>query len=123
MLRSLFSPLAKRELDVERIIFDRSCSERDYLSFLAELPREVAADVVMIRDDNTGFLNATGRRGDRILYALSADDIEFYLETHRLVVPTENLWNGILHFQPRVVAAKPPSEHDLAQALKMRAED
>jgi hypothetical protein len=127
MLRAtLFSPLVKDDLDVERIIFDRSCSEADYLSFLAELRHEFHGDVVMIREDNTGFLSATGRGGDRILYALSADDMEFYLETQHLVSETEQLWKGVLHFRPRVVAVAheaAPSEEDLKQASKKRADD
>jgi hypothetical protein len=127
MLRAtLFSPLVKEQLDVERVIFDRSCSAADYLSFLAEVPQEFNGDVVMIREDDTGFMSATGRGGDRILYALSADDMEFYLETQRLVSQTEQLWKGVLHFRPRVVAVAPeamPSEDDLERASKKRADD
>lgn len=73
------------EADVERIILDRSTSASDYLALLAELPREFNGDVMMIRDDETGFLSSTGRGGDRILYALSSDDVRFYIETHGLV--------------------------------------
>ncbi len=74
-------------LDVERIVLDRSSSASDFLTLLAELPSEFTGDVVMIRDDETGFLSSAGRGGDRILYALSSDDACFYLETHNLVVP------------------------------------
>jgi len=79
--------LADLDADVERVILDRSSSASDYLALLAELPREFNGDVLMIRDDETGFLSCTGRGGDRILYALSVEDIHFYLETHNLVEP------------------------------------
>lgn len=81
------SSLVSMDADVERIILDRSSSASDFLALLAEMPREFSGDVVMIRDDETGFLSSTGRGGDRILYALSADDVRFYLETQHLVVP------------------------------------
>jgi hypothetical protein len=58
----------------------------------------------MIREDDSGFLSATSRGDGRILYALSAEDMEFYLETQRLVVPTEAMQSGVLQFRPRVVA-------------------
>lgn len=105
MLRAtVLSPLLKNTSDIERIVFDRSCSEAEYLGFLAELPHEFSGDVVMIRDDDSGFMSATGRGGGRILYALSPEDMEFYLETQRLVQPTEQMQTGVLHFRPRVVA-------------------
>ncbi|HYO76127.1 MAG TPA: hypothetical protein VE010_06650 [Thermoanaerobaculia bacterium] len=72
-------------LDVERIIVDRAGAADDFLDLLAGTPTEFAGDVLMIRDDRGGFLSATGRGGDRVLYALSAYDIRFYLETHDLV--------------------------------------
>lgn len=77
--------LSSLDADVERVILDRSSSASDYLALLAELPREFNGDVLMIRDDETGFLSSTGRGGDRILYALSPEDVNFYLETHSLV--------------------------------------
>ena len=73
------------EDDVERVILDRSCSASDYLALLAELPGVFHGDVLLIRDDETGFMSSTGRGGDRILYALSAEDTRFYLETTSLV--------------------------------------
>lgn len=79
--------LSKLDADVERVVLDRSSSASDYLALLAEMPRDFTGDVLMIRDDGTGFLSAMGRGGDRILYALSAEDVAFYLETHSLVEP------------------------------------
>ena len=95
MLRhAVCSSLAEAEADVERIVLDRSTSASDYLALLADLPHAFTGDVLMNRDDETGFLSANGRGGDRILYALSADDVRFYLETHKLVVP------GAAHVEP-----------------------
>lgn len=88
MLRHAVSgSLSSFEADVERIVLDRSSSASDYLALLAEMPRDFNGDVLMIRDDETGFLSSMGRGGDRILYALSGDDIRFYLEAHGLVEP------------------------------------
>lgn len=99
------------DADVERIILDRSSSASDYLSLLAELPHEFTGDVVMIRDDETGFLSAMGRGGDRILYALSANDLRFYFETHGLVsagdvlaAPAERD-RQVVPFRPRIAVA------------------
>jgi len=72
-------------LDVERIIVDRAGDSEQFLSLLATAPSEFNGDMLFIRDDGGGFLSATGRGGDRVLYALSDYDIRFYLETHDLV--------------------------------------
>ena len=104
MLRStIISQLVRSDSDVERIVLDRCGSESEYLSLLTELPHEFTGDVLMIRDGATSFLSATGRGGGRILYALSAEDVEFYLETVQLVQPTEEMERGVLKFRPRIV--------------------
>ncbi len=104
LLRStLQSPLVHSDTDVERIVLDSCCSEADYLSLLAELPHQFTGDILMIRSDSTGFLSATGRGGDRILYALSEEDVEFYLETVRLVAVTEAMERHVLKFRPRII--------------------
>lgn len=72
-------------LDIERIIVDRAGDSEQFLSLLATAPSEFNGDMLFIRDDGGGFLSATGRGGDRVLYALSDYDIRFYLETHDLV--------------------------------------
>lgn len=72
-------------LDIERLIADRAGTAEDYLMLLAAIPSSFTGDVVLIRDDGSGFLSATGRGGDRVLYPLGAADIRFYLETHDLV--------------------------------------
>lgn len=71
--------------DVERVVLDRTTSAADYLSLLASLPPQFAGDVLLITNDDSGFLSSTGRGGDRVLYALSATDVRFYLEMHGLV--------------------------------------
>ncbi|PYQ52041.1 MAG: hypothetical protein DMF59_06045 [Acidobacteria bacterium] len=104
LLRStVASPLVRSDSDVERIVLDRCSTESEYLSLLADLPHSFAGDVLMIRMDSTGFLSATGRGGDRILYSLGPEDVEFYLETVRLVQPSEALQRHVLKFRPRVV--------------------
>lgn len=72
-------------LDIERVIVDRAGSADDFLDLLAALPAELIGDVLFIRDDRSGFLSATGRGGDRVLYALTQRDVRFYLETQDLV--------------------------------------
>jgi hypothetical protein len=104
LLRStLEGPLIYSDSDVERIVLDSCCSEADYLSLLAALPHQFTGDILMIRSDSTGFLSATGRGGDRILYALSSEDVQFYLETVRLVEPTEAMEQHVLKFRPRII--------------------
>jgi hypothetical protein len=72
-------------LDIERVIVDRAGTAEDFLDLLASIPAELAGDVLLIRDDGAGFLSATGRGCDRVIYALSQSDVRFYLETHDLV--------------------------------------
>ena len=98
------SPVVHTDHDVERIILDRSASASDYLALLAELPHDFTGDVLMIRDDESGFLSANGRGGDRILYALSSQDLAFYLEMHGLVIPNARRERPVLQFRPRAVA-------------------
>jgi hypothetical protein len=82
---AIASHVVDLDVDVERVILDRSTSPADYLSLLASLPHAFNGDVVLIRDDDNGFLSSMGRGGDRVLYALGPDDLRFYLETHSLV--------------------------------------
>jgi len=96
------SPKVYVDFDVERIVLDRATSASEYLALLAELPQDFSGDVVFIRDDDSGFLSAAGRGGNRVLYALSAQDLAFYLETHNLV--TEKFYEAALPFRPRALA-------------------
>jgi hypothetical protein len=116
MLRStVASPLVRSDADIERIVLDRCCSESEFLSFLAALPHEFTGDVLMIREQEESFLSATGRGGGRILYALTDNDVEFYLETACLVRQTEAFQRGVLKFHPRVVEVV--KEHTSSSSL------
>lgn len=77
--------------DVERIIIDRCATSDEFLYLLAALPNALAGDVICIRNDGGAFLSATGRGGDRVLYALAPHDLHFYLETHGLAANLEQL--------------------------------
>jgi hypothetical protein len=72
-------------LDISRVIVDRAGTAEQFLELLSDIPGELAADVLFIRDDGSGFLSATGRGGDRVLYNLARVDVRFYLETQNLV--------------------------------------
>jgi hypothetical protein len=81
-MRSAFSQVS---LDIERVIVDRAGNAAEYLDLLASIPSELAGDILFITDESAGFLSATGRGGDRVLYALTPRDVRFYLETQDLV--------------------------------------
>lgn len=72
-------------LDIGRAIVDRAGAADDFLDLLADLPAEFMGDVLLIRDDGSGILSAAARGGDRVLYALTVNDVRFYLETQDLV--------------------------------------
>ena len=84
-LRSALSAGSELGLDIGRVIVDRAGSADEFLELLTTLPSEFMGDVLLIRDDGSGVLSATGRGGDRILYSLSTYDVRFYLETLDLV--------------------------------------
>lgn len=70
--------------DVERVILDRSATPVEFLRLLAALPPHIAGDVMLIGEDGGAFLSSVGRGGDRVLYALSSEDVAFYFETNGL---------------------------------------
>lgn len=78
---------AIRELkqDIERVIVDRTATPAEFLDILAHLPEKFTGDVLYARDKEPAYLSAIGRGGDRVLYALNAHDLGFYLETHGLM--------------------------------------
>lgn len=82
---TLQSAVSHVGLDVERVIVDRAGNADEFLLLLSHLPAQFAGDVVLVRDDGDGYLSATGRGGSRVLYALDAADVRFYLETFDLV--------------------------------------
>ena len=69
--------------DIEAVIIDGAANAAEYLHLLSRLPASYAGDVVLIQNDSA-FVSATGRGGDRVLYALGPDDVEFYLEAKML---------------------------------------
>jgi len=73
------------DLDIERVVLDRSFSPAEYLDLLAALPPEFSADVLLIRGDDSGYLSSAGRGGNRTIYSLQAHDVRFYLEANALV--------------------------------------
>lgn len=77
--------LNEQSLDVKRVIIDRAGDAELFLEILTTLPRHFAGDVLRIDDRGCGFLSATGRGGDRLLYALRPDDVRFYLYANHLV--------------------------------------
>ncbi len=72
-------------LDVERVIIDRAGDADAFLNLLAGVPAEFGGDLLFMREEGCGFLSAMGRGGDRVFYALSKQDVRFYLEMHDLV--------------------------------------
>ena len=73
--------------DIEAVIIDGTATAAEYLHLLSVLPPAYAGDVLLIENDSA-FVSATGRGGDRVLYALRPEDVQFYLETKMLTAPT-----------------------------------
>jgi len=72
------------EYDVERVIVDGTATALQFLEFLSMLPPEFAGDVISIGEDGKSFLSSVGRGDGRLLYALTADDLEFYFQVNSL---------------------------------------
>jgi|ERR1051326_5619826 hypothetical protein len=72
-------------LDIERVILDRAATASQFLDLLTALPQEFAGDAVMIRNDGAAFLSAMSRGSGRVLYTLTATDVDFYLQANGLV--------------------------------------
>ncbi len=75
--------------DIEAVVIDGAADAAEYLHLLSRLPLSYAGDVVLIQDDSA-FVSATGRGGDRVLYALGPDDVQFYLEAKMLTSPPQS---------------------------------
>jgi len=82
--------IEEMEKDVECVIIDGTATASEYLHLLSALPPSYGGDLVLIHDD-CAFVSATGRGGDRVLYALRAEDVQFYLETKMLTAPAETM--------------------------------
>ena len=73
--------------DIERVVIDRTATADEFLELLAHVSPDFPGDVILIRDGDTAYLSAAGRGVGRLLFALRADDLRFYLETHGLIEP------------------------------------
>lgn len=82
---SIDAVLNEPTLDVERLIIDDAATADVFLEILAALPAHFSGDVLRIDGWGCGFLSATGRGGDRLLYSLRPNDVRFYLYAHCLV--------------------------------------
>jgi hypothetical protein len=71
--------------DVDRLFIDGAASEGEFLSLLTTLPGDFAGDVLFVSDEEHAYLSTTGRAGGRLLYAITAEDVHFYLDAQRLV--------------------------------------
>jgi hypothetical protein len=76
--------------DIDSVIIDGTATAAEYLHLLSALPPSYHGDVVLIESDSA-FISATGRGGDRVLYALRPEDVQFYLETKMLVAAHETV--------------------------------
>src|ERR1044072_5790057 len=82
---ALKNAVAELPRDVERVVIDQSANAAECLELLARLPQQYHGDVLVVRNDGSAYLSASARGDGRVLYPLSADDIEFYLITHGLL--------------------------------------
>lgn len=81
---ALSSAVSEFNRDVERVILDHAVTDAQFLDLLAALPQDFAGDVLNLRANGTGFLSAAGRGGDRVLYAITEHDVQFYFSVHKL---------------------------------------
>jgi len=71
--------------DVDRLLIDETATPAEFLELLSTLPQTFVGDVLLMRHD-TSFLSSAGRAEGRLLYALTPNDLQFYLETNGLVM-------------------------------------
>lgn len=83
---ALHNGVSELQQDVERVVIDRATTAAGFLDLLASLPHGFTGDILFIRDDDSAYLSATGRGGDRVLYALRGPDVDFYLSAHGLTM-------------------------------------
>jgi hypothetical protein len=70
--------------DIQRLIVDGAVTEGQFLELLTTLPSDFAGDVLFVNGEQA-YLSTTCRSGGRLLYAMLPADVQFYLETQRLV--------------------------------------
>ncbi len=73
------------EQDIDRVIIDHTGNAEQYLHLVASLPQEFLGDVLYVGEDGGGFVSAAGRGGDRVMYSVQGQDIDFYLQAQRLL--------------------------------------
>jgi hypothetical protein len=71
--------------DVDRVLIDGTATPAEFLELLCGLPTEFVGDVLYIRGDGNSYLSTVGRGGGRLLYSMNAADVDFYLQTFRLL--------------------------------------
>lgn len=71
--------------DVDRVLIDGTATAAEYLELLSGLPLGFVGDVLYMRAEGNSFLSTVGRGGGRLLYSLTPNDVEFYLQTFRLL--------------------------------------
>ena len=71
--------------DIERLIIDDAASGDEFLNLLASLRGEFLGDVVLARSQQISFLSSACRADGRLLYAMTASDLQFYFTAHRLM--------------------------------------
>ncbi len=73
--------------DVDRLLIDGTATPVEFLDLMAALPHTFPGDVLLMRTGNdNSFLSTVARAEGRLLYALNPNDLQFYLETHGLVM-------------------------------------
>jgi hypothetical protein len=71
--------LLQDDIDVDRIVIDRSISATEFLRLLTVIPAEYQGDVMLVQEDGTAFLSAATRGAGRVMYSLNVPDTLFYL--------------------------------------------
>ena len=71
--------------DVERVLIDGTATPAEFLELLSGLPTEFAGDVLYMCEAGSSFLSTVGRGGGRLIYSLEPGDVDFYLQTFRLL--------------------------------------
>jgi hypothetical protein len=77
--------LTDQELDIERVIIDRTGTAEQLLEFLVRIPPQFGGDVLILRHHGGGLLSTTVRGGGRTLLQITPWDVPFYLHAHNLI--------------------------------------
>src|SRR2546428_2861112 len=70
--------------DIQRVVIDRTGTPVQFLELLATLPAEFGGDVLYTSGDGKNFLSSVARGDGRLLYSLTDEDLQFYLQTNSL---------------------------------------